>query len=128
MTFTYNLSTDIGKVRLLIPDREIDSPLFQDDEITAFLTIEDGVQRAAALALETIASDQVMTLKVMRLLDMTTDGQKVSQALLERSGKLREQADQADADEEGGLFDVAEMVVDVFTERERILKQAIING
>lgn len=126
MTITYDTATNIGKTRMLIPDRDLSSAVFQDVEIQAFLDLNDAsIRRAAAEALETIASDQAMTLKVIRLLDLSTDGRAVSQALLERAARLREAADQADEDAEDGLFDYAEMVTGAFTERERILKQAM---
>ena len=126
MTITYDTATNIGKTRMLIPDRDLSNAVFQDVEIQAFLDLNDQtVRRAAAEALETIASDQAMTLKVIRLLDLSTDGRAVSQALLERAVRLREAADQAEEGEEGGLFDYAEMVTGAFTERERIVKQAM---
>ena len=60
MAHTYDVTTDIGKVRLLIGDTDI-SPTtdaqFSDEEIQAFLTLaDDSVYLAAALALESWAS------------------------------------------------------------------------
>lgn len=124
MAFTYEPTTDIGKVRMLIPDRVEDSPIFQDEEIDAYLSMNDSnVRRAAAEALETIASDEVMTLKVMSTLDLTTNGASVSSALLERAKVLRAKADDDDNANEGGGFDYAEMDVNAFTYRERVYKQ-----
>jgi hypothetical protein len=129
MTFTFSLATDIGKVRLLIPDRDSTDYIFEDDEITALLVMEGSVvKRAAALALETIASDQALTLKVIKLLDLTTDGAKVSDALLKRATTLRSQADEADMAEDGGLFDIAELVPNEFAWRERIYNEALRDG
>lgn len=123
MVFTYDLATSIGQVRLLIPDRVDSGHIFEDTEITAMLTIEGNVVKlGAALALETIASDQAMVLKVMRLLDLTTDGAKVADALLKRAAALRAQADAEDAT---GAFGYAEWVVNSFSERERRLNQAL---
>jgi len=119
------LSTDAGKVRLLIPDRNAADYVFEDTEITAFLTIEGDIRNATALGLETIASDTAMVLKVIRLLDLTTDGAKTSDALLARAKLLRAQAD---AEEVTGAFDIAEMVVDTFTLRERIYREALRSG
>jgi hypothetical protein len=125
VTITYDTATNIGKTRMLIPDRDLSNAVFQDVEIQAFLDLnEANVRRSAAEALETIASDQAMTLKVIRLLDLSTDGRAVSQALLERAARLREAAVLAEDSEDGGLFDYAEMVTGAFTERERIWKQA----
>ena len=97
MTFTYDLSTDRGKVRLLVPDRVSTDYLFNDDEVDAFLSVEDSsIKRAAALCLETIASDIAMIDKVIKLLDLQTDGAKTSDALLARAKTLRDQADNED--------------------------------
>ena len=97
MAFNYDLSTARGKVRLLVPDRVSTDYLFQDDEIDAFLSVEDSsVKRGAALALETIASDIAMIDKVIKLLDLQTDGAKTSDALIKRAATLRDQADNED--------------------------------
>ena len=116
MAFTYDLSTDIGKVRLLIPDSSANY-VFEDAEITAFLGMESGVKRAAALALETIASNETLVLKVIRLLDLSTDGAKVADSLLKRAALLRQQADGEAMDAElasGGMIDIAQMVIAPF--------------
>ncbi len=98
MTIAYPivLSSNVGRVRLLIPDRGADYFVFQDEEIEAFLEIEGGVKLATALALETIASDIAMVDKVIKIMDLQTDGAKTSDALLARAKLLREQAEDAD--------------------------------
>lgn len=124
MAFTYVLSTARGKVRLMIPDRNAADYIFEDDEIDAFLSIEgDNIKRAVALGKETIAGDQVMVLKVIRLMDLQTDGAAVARELRLEAAELRKQADTEEANDDGGAFDIAEMVVDSFTERERIWKE-----
>ena len=59
-TWTYILTTDIGKVRLLIGDTDIvptTDAQFSDEEITAFLTLADSsIYLAAAMALEAWAA------------------------------------------------------------------------
>lgn len=123
MAFTYDVSTDRGRVRMLIPDSSTSSYVFEDAEIDAFLSLEgDDVRRAAALALETIASNEALTLKVIRILDLQTDGAKTSDALLKRAALLRGQADAAEA-ASGDLFDWGEMVFDDFSARERLAAQ-----
>lgn len=125
MTFTYEPTTDLGKVRMLIPDRVEENAVFLDDELQAYLDMNDSnVRRAAAEALETIASDEAMTLKVLTTLDISTNGASTSDALLRRATLLRQQAEDADAGEEGGMFDYAEMTPNAFTRRERVLNQA----
>ena len=60
MAHTYNLATDIGKVRLLIGDRDIvptTDAQFSDEEIQVFLTMAGGsLLIAAGYALEAWAS------------------------------------------------------------------------
>lgn len=132
MSFEYDLSTDVGKVRAIIPDTNISAYIFENEEVEAFLSMErGGVKRAAALALETIASNETMVLKVIRLLDLQTDGAKVSEALLKRAALLRQQA-KADADELAGddrpAFDVAEMVIDGWQAEEYLWNSALRGG
>jgi len=125
MTYTYDTSTNAGKVRLLINDHDEQNVIFQDEEMDVFLALNgDDVYLAAAMALETIASNQVMVLKVITVMDLQTDGAAVARALREHAKSLREQATQADA-ASGEAFDIAEMTVDVFTARQRIRNQAL---
>lgn len=129
MPFTYDLATTRGQVRLLCTDTDEPNALFQDAEIDTFLSLMGGnVLRGAALALETIASQEVLLMKRIRLLDLQTDGPAEAQALLAAAAKLKEQAELMDATEEGGAFDYSEMVVDDFTARERIEKEALRGG
>jgi len=58
-TYSYDLATDIGKIRLLISDNDI-VPItdahFSDEEITVFLTMAGGdINLAAAYALQSWA-------------------------------------------------------------------------
>lgn len=112
--FTYDPTTPQGKVRMLISDIDEANPVFADPEIDAFLFMEVGnVRMAAAQALDTIASNEVMVSKVIRTLDLQTDGSKVSAELRARATTLREQA--ANFDNDGNLFGMD--VVDFRPER-----------
>ena len=95
-----NYTTDVGKVRLLCTD--VTEPyIFSDEQITAFLDVTGGnVKRAAALALDVIASDEVLLTKVIRTDDLSVDGAKVADALRKNAQALR---DQANADDAAGL-------------------------
>lgn len=93
----YDPSTDIGRVRLLINDTADSSPVFNDTEIQAFLDLNAAsVKRAAAEALGALASNEALLSKVITTQDLSTDGSKVSAALLARAADLRKQADAAD--------------------------------
>lgn len=131
MAFTFDVRTQTGMIRLLIPDRVGTEPLFEDEELNAFLVLEGDERRAAALALETLASDQALTQRAVRLLDIQTDGAKVADSLLKRAATLRAQADSQDeraSDDADVGFDVAEMAFEPFGTRERIWNARLRNG
>ena len=127
--FTYDPTTDRGRVRMLITDRNAATEIFNDGEIDAYLLMMgSNVLRAAALALMTIASEEALQLKVIKLLELTTDGAKLADSLRALALQYQEKADLAEATETGGAFDYAEMVVDEFTYRERLDKEALRGG
>lgn len=103
---TVDPTTDIGRVRLLATDLDEAEPLFEDDQITAFLDMEgDVVKRAAALALETIAVSEVLVSKVIRTQDLQTDGARVAAELRARAKALRDQAGTTVDDDDAFGFD-----------------------
>ncbi len=125
MAFTYDTGSDVGKVRLLIFDTNASSYVFEDGELSVFLSIEgDSLKRAAALALETMASNEAFVLKVITLMDLRTDGAATANALLKRAALLRSQADDEEFADDAS-FDFAEWVVDDFSGRERMAKQIL---
>ena len=125
MTATYDLATTVGKMRLRIRDTNLADTLFTDEEYTAFYEWEGGLlKKAIALALETLATNETMVSKVIKLLDLSTNGPAVADALMKQAKELRAQADS----ESGGTgFDVAEMVVDDFSGREVIVNDWLRN-
>jgi hypothetical protein len=127
MPHTYDVTTDRGKVRLLINDVSTNPALqiFQDAEIDAFLGLEDSnIRRAAAMGLLTIAGNEVMILKVIELMDLKTDGAATGRELRMQAELLRKQADDAE-EREGGGFDVIEQVFDEFSWREHVWNEAL---
>lgn len=81
-SFTYNIDTDVGKVRLLTDDRDMSnattavplekrSVIFTDEEIGFFITQGGSILMAAALGLRTIANNR--SLLVQRRLIGRTD-------------------------------------------------------
>jgi hypothetical protein len=123
--YTYDLATDIGRVRRTIPDRTEQDAIWSDEEIASFISDEGGSWRlATALALETIASDNLLVLKVLRVQNIETNTDKMAQALMQRATKLRE-IDTAFDSDDGGDFDFAEVVETEFQLRERLYNQAL---
>lgn len=124
--FTYDPSTSAGRVRLLATDTDSTNAIFSDEEIAAFLALEDdNVKRAAATALDQIASSEALIQKRIKLLDLQTDGPAVAKALREHAATLR---DQAGDEETVGAFDYAEMVVNQFSARDRLWNQRLRSG
>lgn len=109
-------STDVGKVRALIPDtEEIDytdsgtpSFLIDDDQIEALLAVNsDNIKRAAADAIDALATSEAYISKVTRTEDLQTDGAKVGNMISLRAARLRASADE---DEERELEDAFTIV------------------
>jgi hypothetical protein len=120
---TIDLTTDVGKVRLIIGDRDESNLFFSDAEISAYLEMSgSSVKRAAADALDTMASDQAFVLKQVSLLDISTNGPAVARALREHADRLRTDADAADAGD-GELFDFAELNTNAFQSREILINR-----
>ncbi|MCP9947273.1 hypothetical protein [Actinomadura madurae] len=113
--------TDRGRVRLLIPDTNEDALLLSDEQIDTFLAMARGtgaplVKRAAAAALETIASSEALVSKKLRDKDLATDGPAVAKELRDRAAKLRDEADEDEDNDlgDGGGLDIVDFV-DPFT-------------
>lgn len=108
-------TSSVGQVRVLIPDlrkledlrdlRNEPRYLFTDDEILAFLAVNNGsVKRAAADACDAIGMDKALQLLVLKTDDKQTDGAKLLDAIVKRARALREQA--REDDENNLSFDV----------------------
>lgn len=104
--YTYDPATPEGQVRLLVCD--VAEPwVFTDAEVAAFLSLEgDSVKRAAALAIDANATNEVLVSKVIRDQDVSTDGAKAAEALRKLAQALRDQADKVDDAADGGFFDI----------------------
>lgn len=67
MAFSYDLDTNIGKVRLLINDSDRTDPLFSDKEIQVFLDLTSQTpELAAARAYGTIIRAKSLLAKVVK--------------------------------------------------------------
>lgn len=123
MSFTYDTSTDIGMVRLRINDR-VEPATYTDEEIQAFLTVERGVLRASAAALETQGTRFATSGKLIQVMQLKVDTTKTSGSLLALAKLYRDQADFEDA-ANGGTFDIAEFIDEPFAARERLEKELL---
>jgi hypothetical protein len=89
---SYDVTTDIGKTRLLVND-VADPWVFTDTEIQAFLDLEDGsIKRAAATAIDTNAGNEALASKLITSQDITVNGPALAVAMHQLAESLREQA------------------------------------
>ena len=89
MVATYDISTDIGKVRLLISDTSTTAAHFTDDEIQFFLSLYPGSYRLpAAQALEAWASSLAQNADSERIGDYSYTKKQV-QNMIVLAEKLR---------------------------------------
>lgn len=98
-------TSDIDHVRLLTNDIGT-TKVFTDTEIQSFLDLEGSVKRAAAQALDTIASNEALTSKAIRTQDLSTDGPKTAAALREHASRLRVQAEREEYLADEGFFEI----------------------
>jgi hypothetical protein len=92
MAFTYTLGTNLGRVRLLIPDTDSTAAVFQDDELNELLSLSEGsIYEATAKAYEIIARDR--TRKLARWTeDDVTEAYYSASDLLEMARAIRQSA------------------------------------
>lgn len=124
MTAILDFSSDVAKVRLLIGDIDDTDRIFGDGAIQAFIDMALGsnLKRAAAQALLTIAVNEVLVQKRIKLLDLSTDGPAEAEALRALAKELMAQADVEEVD---GAFDWAEMVNTTAQYDELLLKERL---
>lgn len=99
----------LGQVRLLITDiaDATADRIFTDPQLDAFYTLcGENVNRTAAKALRVIAASEVLTSKVIRTQDRSTDGAKVSAELRALAAEHEAQADAEDAAADGGFLEI----------------------
>jgi hypothetical protein len=114
---SYDLTTDIGKVRLLTSDLPDNGqlPILGDHEVQAFLDLEGGnIKRAAAQILDVIAANEALTQKAIDAQDVKVDGPKLAATLQKSAAALREQADN-EADGSTSAFEIVDFDYDAHT-------------
>lgn len=108
-------TTPTGQVRLLIADLAT-PPLMEDAVLEGYLSMHGytgeadsierpGIWRAAADALDALATSEVLVSKKIRTQDLSTDGPAVAAELRKQAAALRYKADQADA-EDDSFFEI----------------------
>jgi hypothetical protein len=89
MSFSYVLTTDLGKVRLLIADTNAQTRVFEDEELQVFLDLNGSdLNRAAGQAYETWAADRSKIAKSIGTGQYKTERQAV-ESLLAMADRIR---------------------------------------
>ncbi len=92
MSFTFDTTTNIGKVRTLINDTTEASAVLSDEEINVFLGLESNdIYMSAASALESIIINKQLLSKLIAAGDYKEDNRNVADKL----GKIAERYRQA---------------------------------
>lgn len=125
----FDPSTPLGQVRLLAADFDIPAnPVFQDETYAALLNLNNqSIRYAAAQAIDVMALNEVIVLKVIKMLDLNTDGSKVQAAMKVMSDELRRQENEG-AGDWTGFFDYTEMVTNSQTARQRVINEWLRTG
>jgi len=120
-------STDVAKVRLLISDIDDASQIFNDQAISAFLSmaLDGNIKRAAAQALLVMATNEVLVQKRIKLLDLSTDGPAEAEALRKLALQYRAEADEEEITD---AFDWAEQINTPAQYDEFLYKDRLRNG
>lgn len=108
-----DFTTDIGRVRALVPDVEqtdfsgagVPEYIFSDAHLTALVATSRGtgnprILRAAASAIRAIAVSEGLISKVIKTEDLQTDGAKLASALLGAARQLEDTAQEEEEDDE----------------------------
>jgi len=109
LTFTYVLSTDIGKVRLAVGKLEtvLATAHFSDEEITQILADEGNVIKlAAARCMDSKADYIVEKKKVTTIGKYSINGASMAAELRRGAAELRRQVEESGY-ADGSAFDVA---------------------
>jgi hypothetical protein len=89
MAITYDITTDVGKIRLLISDTSLTEAHFSDEELQVFLTMGGSVNLGAAIALESWAANLSESMSSESIGDYSYSKKSVSNKL-ELAKTLRE--------------------------------------
>ena len=102
MSFTYDTSTNIGKVRLLIRDKDSSNYVFEDEELSLFLDMADGnTYLASAFALRNMATSEAKLVQKYKVGTKSVDKGNKVKTLLELADKYESMANQV----VGGIVD-----------------------
>lgn len=101
MSFTYDITTSVGKIRLEIGDIsdatgegiKPDGSNFTDEELMHFMSLVDTWQQAAVKALRVLASMYASKARFVSVADVKEDYRATAQAIRDQADALEAQLD-----------------------------------
>lgn len=124
--FSYDPTTPLGQVRLLAVDADAPNARFTDADISAFMALSsNNVRLSAALALDTRAAEAAIVQGFTKFAGILLDGPKVADTLSAAAAELRRQVFEGDDGSDASPFLIAEMVVDAFSYREKLISEML---
>lgn len=122
MSFTYNTSTNIGKVRAIIGDVTSSTALLSDEQIQVFLDLKSNdIFMTAAMALRSMAASKAIVAKMKSAGNYSEDTRQITSLLLSTAKDLEAAAIAVPADAQ------AEIIVDDFS-LNNIIRNKVLRG
>ncbi len=91
MSFSFDTTTNIGKVRTLINDKVAASAVLSDEEVNVYLSLEgNDIYRSAASALEAIIINKQLLSKLIAAGDYKEDNRNVAEKLMKIAQSYRQ--------------------------------------
>jgi hypothetical protein len=121
MTATYTnnpIGNLIDQIRLLVGDTDVTDALLQDEEISFFLTQDDNVYKAAAIAARTIAGKLARAVTETKFDDVSQKTTPPSDHYLKLADALEVQANRVSSRVSLGLYAGGTSVSEMATVRE----------
>jgi len=120
MATTFDLNTNVGKVRNIIGDSDTSDAHFTDEQISSFLTIQSNdLFLTSAMALRSMAANKAFIEKARRAGNYWEDTKGISKALLAAAEKLEVMAREAPAEA------VADVVYTDFNYNDILIKKSL---
>lgn len=120
MSYSYNLATNVGKVRLLIHDTSEDSALFSDEEINSVLSLNDSdIYASASDLLYSVIANKALLAKSIRAGDYSEDTTGVVKALTDLAKLYKEKSDSMPAEAQ------AENIVNDFSWQDVFIRNTL---
>jgi len=105
MSFTFDLSTNVGKVRNLIGDTNASDFQLTDEEITSILGLKaNDIFYSAAICLKRIAADKSLVAKRIKAGNYEEDPKQIVEGLLKVAANYEEEAKNVPADGDAEIF------------------------